>query len=144
FGEASPWEHPRPYCFALGRLVPQKGFDLLIEAFAEADIADHDLLIAGEGSERSMLEAAIQKHGLTGRVTLLGRADRPKVASLFLGCSFFALPSRADEGLPVVCAEAMAAGKAVVAARSGGTPEAVLHGESGLIFDKGDLSGLVA
>jgi glycosyltransferase involved in cell wall biosynthesis len=66
------------------------------------------------------------------------------VASLFLGCSFFALPSRADEGLPVVCAEAMAAGKAVVAARAGGTPEAVLDGESGVIFEKEDRAALTA
>jgi glycogen(starch) synthase len=143
FASARPWQHPRPYVFALGRLVPQKGFDLLLEAFAEAAISDHDLLIAGDGPERSLLESLVEKYRLTGRVTLLGRADRPKVASLFLGCSFFVLPSRADEGLPVVCAEAMAAGKAVLAARSGGTPEAVLHGESGLIFERGDRAGLI-
>jgi glycogen(starch) synthase len=144
FAQAKPWTHPRPYIFALGRLVPQKGFDLLIEAFADAALPAHDLLIAGEGPERASLERLIQSRGLAGRVHLLGRAERPKVASLFLGCSFFALPSRADEGLPVVCAEAMAAGKAIVAARAGGTPEAVLDGESGIIFEKEDRPALVA
>lgn len=144
FAQAKPWSHARPYIFALGRLVPQKGFDLLIESYADAALPGHDLLIAGEGPERAPLEALIRSRGLAGRVHLLGRAERPQVASLFLGCSFFALPSRADEGLPVVCAEAMAAGKAVVAARAGGTPEAVLDGQSGLIFEKEDRAALTA
>ena len=145
FAQAKPWTHPRPYIFALGRLVPQKGFDLLIEAFADAALPAHDLLIAGEGPERAADWSGSSKAAaLAGRVHLLGRAERPKVASLFLGCSFFALPSRADEGLPVVCAEAMAAGKAVVAARAGGTPEAVIDGESGIIFEKEDRPALAA
>jgi glycogen(starch) synthase len=142
FGDAKPWTNARPYIFALGRLVPQKGFDLLIEAYADAALPTHDLLIAGEGPERGRLEQLIQSRGLGERVHLLGRAERPKVASLFLGCSFFVLPSRADEGLPVVCAEAMAAGKAVIAARAGGTPEAVLDGENGIIFEKEDRPAL--
>ncbi len=144
FANAKPWKHERPYIFALGRLVPQKGMDLLIEGYAEADLADFDLLIAGDGPERPPLQELVQKLGLQQRVHLLGRAERLKVASLFLGCSFFALPSRADEGLPVVCAEAMAAGKAVIAARAGGTPEAVIDGENGIIFEKEDRPALVA
>jgi glycosyltransferase involved in cell wall biosynthesis len=79
---------------------------------------------------------------LGDRVRFLGRADRTRVPSLFAGCSFFVLPSRADEGLPVVCAEAMAAGKAVVATRSGGAPEAVLDGTNGLIVEREDVAGL--
>lgn len=138
FAKGQPYQHARPYVFALGRLVPQKGFDFLIQTFAEAGLHGHDLLIAGEGSERARLEELIQLRGLGGRVHLVGQADRARVVSLFLGCSFFVLPSRADEGLPVVCAEAMAAGKAVLAARSGGAPEAVVDGECGIIFDKLD------
>jgi glycogen(starch) synthase len=144
FANAKPWIHPGPYVFALGRLVPQKAFDLLIESFADAALPTHDLLIAGDGVESERLEEIIHRRGLVGHVHLLGRANRPKVASLFLGCSFFALPSRADEGLPVVCAEAMAAGKAVVAARAGGAPEAVLDGKTGIIFEKEDRAGLAA
>jgi len=52
------------------------------------------------------------------------------------------LPSRADEGLPVVTAEAMAAGKAVIATRSGGAPEAVLDGVTGLLIHKEDVDGM--
>lgn len=144
FADAAPWSHGKPYIFALGRLVAQKGFDLLINAYADAALPSIDLLIAGDGPERSNLEELIRVRGLEGRVHLLGPADRRKVASLFLGCLFFTLPSRADEGLPVVCAEAMAAGKAILAAHAGGTPEAIQDGENGIIFEKEDRSALRA
>ncbi|HSI13297.1 MAG TPA: glycosyltransferase family 4 protein [Chthoniobacter sp.] len=144
FRVAQPWVHSRPYIFAIGRLVPQKGFDLLIQSFAEANVASHDLIVAGEGPERADLEELVRRLGLSGRVHLPGRADRPMVARYFKGCQFLVLPSRADEGLPVVCAEGMAAGKAIIATRSGGAPEAVLHGETGLIVERCDGAALAA
>lgn len=142
FAAAEPFAYPRPYVFAIGRLVPQKGFDVLLRAFAAAGVESHDLLLAGDGPERAALEALAAELNLGGRVQFLGRADRKQVPSLFAGCSFFVLPSRADEGLPVVCAEAMAAGKAVVATRSGGAPEAVIDGQNGWIVERGDVEGL--
>lgn len=143
FTSAKAHMHARPYIFALGRLAPQKGFDILLRALA----ASHcllDLLLAGEGSELDALQALSATLGLQERVHFVGRADRHRVASLFKGCEFFVLPSRADEGLPVVCAEAMAAGKAIVATASGGVPEAVADGVHGLIVPKGDLPALTA
>jgi glycogen synthase len=142
FEASVPHVHPRPYILAIGRVVPQKGFDTLIEAFAKLPAHDHDILLAGDGDQRGMLEALVRKLHLEERVHFVGRADRRKVGSLFKGCSFFVLPSRADEGLPVVCAEAMASGKAIVATRSGGTPEAVIHETSGLIVEKSDVENL--
>jgi len=142
FADTEPYRHARPYIFSLGRMVPQKGFDLLLRALADAGVESHDLLIAGDGPEKAALEIQARELGLGERVRFVGRADRTQVAALFSGCSFFVLPSRADEGLPVVCAEAMAAGKAVIATRSGGAPEAVIHGETGLIVEKGDVEGL--
>lgn len=142
FQHAAAYQHPRPYLFALGRLVPQKGFDLLIRALRESGVTSHDLLIAGDGPELSALRSLSHELEVQDRVHFLGRADRARVAELFRGCDFFVLPSRADEGLPVVCAEAMAAGKAIIAARSGGTPEAVIDGETGLVFEKEDLGKL--
>jgi len=143
FEMLAPNAHPRPYVLALGRMVRQKGFDTLLRAFASIP-GDHDLLLAGDGPERSALEALTAELGLVGRIQFVGRADRERVGSLFKGCAFFVLPSQADEGLPVVCAEAMACGKAIVATRSGGTPEAVLHEQSGLIVEKSDVAGLAA
>ncbi len=144
FAAAELHRRGRPYVFAIGRLVPQKGFDVLLRAFAADVPATHDLLLAGDGPERASLERLAAELGLGDRVVFLGRADRATVPGLFAGSAFFVLPSTADEGLPVVTAEAMAAGKAVVATRSGGAPEAVLDGVTGLIVDKGDVVGLGA
>ncbi len=145
FGSVTPHANPRPYLFALGRLWPEKGFDVLIRAFAHAGLAaSHDLLLAGDGDERGKLTSLVAELKLADQVKLVGRADRAAVTAYFKGAELFVLPSTADEGLPVVCAEAMAAGRAVVATRSGGTPEAVLDGETGLIVEKGDMPGLAA
>jgi glycosyltransferase involved in cell wall biosynthesis len=142
FANAQPFAHGRPYVFAIGRMVPQKGFDVLLRAHAQSGVTSHDLLIAGDGPERPALERLAGALGLAERVRFLGRKDRGEVPSLFKGADLFVLPSRAHEGLPVVCAEAMAAGKAVVATRSGGAPEAVLHRQTGLIVDREDVDGL--
>ena len=143
FVSAPAHVHPRPYLFALGRLAKQKGFDVLLRALAVSR-CPHDLLLAGEGPELAALEALSASLGLQERVRFVGRADRGSVAGYFKGCEFFVLPSSADEGLPVVCAEAMAAGKAIVATASGGVPEAVVDGVHGLIVPKGDAQALTA
>ncbi len=142
FTSAEACAHPRPYLFALGRLAPQKGFDVLLRALAQSRCTD-DLILAGDGPELAELKNLCASLGLQARVSFVGRADRRRVAAYFKGCKFFVLPSRADEGLPVVCAEAMAAGKAIVATDSGGVPEAVVDGVHGLIVPKDDVSALV-
>ena len=138
FASAVPYEHARPYILAIGRLVPQKGFDVLIEAFVQAGIMNYDLLIAGEGPEAEALANLVEKHGLKGRVHLLGRADRTLALSLFAGCSFFVLPSR-QEPMGMVNIEAMAAGKAVIASCTGGVPEIVIDNETGLLVPPADV-----
>jgi len=138
------YPHPRPYVLAVGRLVHQKGFDLLIRAFAAAvdrDPFGHDLLLAGDGPERRLLAGLIADLNLADRVHLLGMADRRTVVSLYKGCSFFALPSR-YEPLGIVNLESMAAGKAIVATRVGGVSEIVRDNENGLLVDPQDGHGL--
>ena len=142
FETGEPYAHPRRYILAIGRLVAQKGFDVLLEAYAKAQPKDHDILIAGDGVEKEALEARAQSLGLQGRVHFLGRADRAKTIALFKGCDFLALPSRADEGLPVVILECLAAGKPVVASRCGGVPEAVEEGVTGLLLPREDVNAL--
>jgi glycosyltransferase involved in cell wall biosynthesis len=144
FDRGEPHPHPHPYILGIGRVVPQKGFDVLIKAFAHSGVRDHDLLIAGDGPERAGLEGLARDCGLTDRVRFVGRADRPKAVSLFRGASFVALPSRADEGLPVVTVETMAAGKALVACRVGGVPESVMDGETGIIVPRDDVEAFAA
>lgn len=144
FDGIPPYVHPRPYLLGIGRVVPQKGFDLLIDAYARlhARLPDApDLIIAGDGPERAGLEAQADALGLGGRVHLVGRADRPLATALFRGCTVFALPSR-QEPQGIVSLEAMACAKPVVAARVGGVPEVVLDGETGLLFPGGDAGAL--
>jgi len=141
FRTAEPFEHPRPYVLALGRMVPQKGFDVLLKAWHRVAPEGVDLLLAGDGPDLAELRGSAAGLGLTADrgVKFLGRADRPTTASLFRGCLFVALPSRTDEGLPVVCAETMAAGKTIVGTSVGGVPEAFIDGASGLIVDRDDV-----
>jgi len=142
--DAPPYAHPRPFILGIGRVVPQKGFDLLIDAYArlQGRLPDApDLVIAGDGPERGSLQAQADALGLGARVHLVGRADRPMAVSLFRGCTVFALPSR-QEPQGIVSLEAMACAKPVVAARVGGVPEVVLDGETGLLFPGGDAGAL--
>ena len=141
FADPKPYPHPRPYILGIGRHVPQKGFDVLLQAFAQAEQTSHDLLLAGDGPERTVLEQLTAELCLGDRVRFVGRADRPLAVSLFQGCSFFVLPSRL-EPQGIVNLEAMAAGKAVLASRVGGVPEIVQENETGLLFPAEDVPAL--
>lgn len=139
-----PYAHPRPYLFGIGRVVPQKGFDVLIDAYARlaARRADApDLLIAGEGPERESLQKRVGDLGLTDRIHLIGFADRPTAVSLFRGCEIFILPSR-HEPQGIVNLEAMACAKPVIASRVGGVPEIVLDEVTGLLVPGEDAAAL--
>lgn len=126
-----------PIALTLARLDPQKGLEVLVEA--ARDTPGVRFVIAGEGPERPALEAQIARLGLAERVTLLGR--REDAPDLLAGCDLFVLPSR-FEGLPVSVVEAMAASRPVVATAIGGTDEAVVEGETGLLVPAGDAPGL--
>ena len=143
FAAASGRPHPRPYAAAVGRLVRQKGFDVLLEAITRvaARGAPIDLLIAGDGLERTSLLATRDRLGLAERVRFLGTLDRDAVAALYRGALFSVCPSR-WEGLPVACLEAMASGRAVVATAVDGIPDAVLPGETGLLVPAEDAGAL--
>ena len=142
FRDGPGYQHSRPYVAAVGRLVPQKGFDVLLEALARLPFSV-DLLIAGEGPERPRLELLRERLGLGGRVHLLSTVDVATVAALYCGAALIAVPSR-WEGLPLVCLEAMAAGRAVVASRVDGIPDAVVDGETGLLVAPDDPGALAA
>lgn len=143
FATVAPHAHPRPYLLGIGRVVPQKGFDILLDAFAEATLEGHDLLLAGEGPELAALRQRARDRGVADRVHFLGKVDRPQAVALFKGCSFFVLPSRM-EPFGIVNLEAMAAGKAVVASRVGGVPEVVIDGETGVLVPPGNVGALAA
>jgi len=141
FTQGKTYSHPRPYILGIGRLVAQKGFDVLIRAFAKSGITSHDLMLVGEGEEEAELKRLVEELGLTGRVFMPGRADRPGAVAYFNGCSFFVLPSRM-EPMGIVLFEAMAAGKAIIASDVGGVPENVRHEETGLLVPGDDVEAL--
>lgn len=110
------------YIAATGRLVPNKNFPMLIEAFAESGLPG-SLVILGEGPERPKLEALIAQLGLEGRVHLPGFVDNP--FAILKRASLFALPSNA-EGFPNGLVEAMACGLPVVATNCASGPSEIL------------------
>jgi glycosyltransferase involved in cell wall biosynthesis len=138
------YNHPKPYLLGIGRVVKQKGFDILIDAYSKIakEISDlPDLIIAGDGSERESLQQQIESINLANQIHLIGRADRQLAVKLFKGCECFVLPSR-HEPQGIVSLEAMACSKPVIAARVGGVPEIVLENEIGLLFNGSDSDSL--
>jgi glycosyltransferase involved in cell wall biosynthesis len=128
---------------AVGRLSPEKGFDVFVRA--AAIVARHrpdvSFVLYGEGPLRPALEELIRREGLVGRFVLGGfRQDLPAV----LPQLDVAVSSSHTEGLPVALLEAMAAGLPVVATRVGGTPEVVADGVTGLLVPPNDPAALAA
>lgn len=124
---------------AIGRLVPQKNFALLIRAFAKGAGPEDTLTILGEGPERGMLERLVAELGLAERVALPGHeADttmRFREASALLLSSDF-------EGLPAVVVEALAAGRPIVATDCCVSMAALLgHGGFGMLVPTADEDG---
>ncbi len=135
----------RRYAFALGRLVPKKGFDLLLEAYGSlpGEARTFDLALAGSGPAGPDLERRVAELGLDGRVHLLGRLTRHEVAEAMAGAMCFVMPSRV-EPFGIVVLEAWRAGAAVVASSRGGAPGFVRDGEDGLLVDPFDARALGA
>lgn len=105
-----------------GHLAQRKGFDLLLRAFAAADLPDARVVIAGGGDYLSELQVLATELGVTGRVHFLGhRNDGPDVIA---GCDLFVLGSR-NEGMANVMLEAMAAGVPVIATDVSGVRRAL-------------------
>ena len=127
----------RPFILGIGRHVRQKGFDVLLQAFAlsvERGNTTHDLVLAGDGPEHSALRERAEQLSISSRVAFTGKVDHREAVKLFSGCSFFVLPSR-HEPFGIVNLESMAAGRPVIATRTGGVPEIVRDGENGLLVD---------
>jgi glycosyltransferase involved in cell wall biosynthesis len=115
--------HPRPYALSFGRLTHKKGFDLLLKAFAQTESAeDIDLIIAGKGEEENALIQQAQQLGLERRVHFRGQASPEEVVRLLNGCLFVVVPSR-REPFGIVALEALAAGKPLLATKTGGLAE---------------------
>lgn len=126
-----------PTVLAVARLHPQKGLGYLLQAATL--LPDVRFLVAGDGPARSELTHQAETLRLGDRFQFLG--ERGDVPALLRAADVFVLPSL-YEGLPVSVLEAMAAGTPVVATAVGGTDEAVVDGESGILVPPRDPEAL--
>jgi len=128
--------------FALGRLVPKKGFDVLLWATAKLSSTMPGLRvrIAGDGPQDDALKQLAADLGISDQVEFLGALTKDQVRSELAQAAIFALPCRIDssgdvDGIPVCLMEAMAAGVPVISTRLSGIPELIKDGETGLLVD---------
>jgi len=142
-GPLPPVTEPRLVC--VGRLAEQKGQMLLVEAAAQLVTQGYDfqLVLAGDGPMRPLIEAAIAEHGLTDQVRITGWLSNDSVRTEMAAARLVVLPSFA-EGLPVVLMEALALGRPVVTTYVAGIPELVGNGINGWLVPAGDVSALAA
>jgi glycosyltransferase involved in cell wall biosynthesis len=123
----------------VGRLVERKGVKYLIEAFHRVHKSiPHQLVVIGDGPERSQLETNVARLGMENRVTFTGKISDGALNRYYKSCSFFVLPAVYDkkgdtEGLGVVLLEAMSYAKPVIASNVGGITDIVVDGENGLL-----------
>ncbi|MEM6290051.1 MAG: glycosyltransferase family 4 protein [Myxococcota bacterium] len=137
-----------PLLMTVCRLVPRKGIDTTIEALPKirAAVPDVRYAIGGSGPDRARLEGLVAHHGLEDVVTFLGRVPDEAMRDAMTAADVFCMPARSDppdvEGFGLVFLEAGACGTAVVGARAGGVPDAIVHGETGLLVEPGEADAL--
>lgn len=141
FDDVRPADVDAPYVLAVGRLVPQKGFDVLLDALTDRRLCGLQLVLAGDGPMRAALEEQAHRIGIASNVQFVGSVGRAEVARLLRGASAFAFPSR-GEPFGIALLEAMAAGVPAVATNAGGIPEFATDGENALLVDPGRSSPL--
>ncbi|MBP1746219.1 MAG: glycosyl transferase [Deltaproteobacteria bacterium] len=130
-----------PVILSAGRLVPQKGFDILLKAFRNV-IREMDarLIILGEGPERESLSRLVDNLAITEKVSFLGFQDNPY--KFISKADVFVLPSR-YEGLPMVILEAMACGAPIVSTDCKSGPGEILqNGRHGVLIPPEDVNAL--
>jgi phosphatidylinositol alpha-1,6-mannosyltransferase len=139
----------RPVVLGLSRLVPRKGFDVLIDAVAGLD-DDVQLAIGGAGRDAARLATRATRRGITGRTRFLGRVPDADLLAVYGCADVFAMLCRERwggleaEGFGIVFVEAAACGIPAVAGRSGGAHEAVVDDETGFVVEPRDVEGVRA
>lgn len=128
---------------SVGRLVHRKGQDYLIAALPQILSAHPDthILMVGEGPYRKRLEKLANDLGVESSITFIGRIQYMDLPTYICVGDLFAMPSRSRlaglevEGLGIVYLEASACGLPVIAGKSGGAPDAVIEGVTGVTVD---------
>jgi phosphatidylinositol alpha-1,6-mannosyltransferase len=138
----------RRVLLSVGRLIPRKGIDTVLYALSVLSVRYPELryVIAGDGPDRNRLELLAERLRISHRVKFLGEVEPAELPQVYQLCDIFVLAARQDqadvEGFGLVLLEASASGKPVLATRSGGVADAVLHGETGLLSQPEDARAL--
>ncbi|MBM3888538.1 MAG: glycosyltransferase family 4 protein [Verrucomicrobia bacterium] len=140
-----PLASPPTVMFA-GRLVREKGVDVLLRAYAKLtrQIPEVRLVIYGDGPERGRIENLGAELRIMDNISMPGFRPHDELAQAYSGAWALTVPSLWEEPFGVVATEAMMAGTAVVASRSGGLAEIVRDGETGYLVPPGDTDALAA
>ena len=142
----------QPLIVCISRLVRRKGQDMLIRIMPEVlrQHPDAQLLIVGVGPLKRELETLAEKLGVSEQVIFAGKVSFEDLPAYYNAATVFAMPARTRgrgldvEGLGIVYLEAQACGVPVVAGNSGGAPETVIDGETGIVVDGGSRSSITA
>lgn len=137
-----------PLLLTVARLVRRKGIDTVLRALPAitSSVLDVQYAIVGSGPDRDRLQALCTALGVQDRVFFLGRLTEQDVVMAYNACNVFVMPARFEhpsvEGFGLVFREANACGKPVVGARTGGVPDAVQHGRTGLLIEPDEVDAL--
>ncbi len=136
-----PCYEDQGYVVFLGRLSPEKGVDILLEAWK--NLADVPLKLLGDGIQRSELQRKCQRDGLSS-VDFMGFVPHKEGLRRLQNARFMVMPSICYEGFPLTIREAFACGKPVVASRLGAMASIIEDGKTGLLFEPGNPDDLAA
>lgn len=143
--EPPPTLQAGPILF-VGRLVPQKGAHILLQALSQVPTAV--LTLAGDGPERKSLEALASALNLRSRVRFLGRVSPDRLSQLLEEHRIIAIPSLpmtgGEEGTPAILLRAMARGLVPIASRTGGIPDILERADCGVLVTPGQVQELAA
>lgn len=139
------------FVFSISRLIERKGYDYLLQAWAQItdQFPDVKLVIGGRGPMYDRLNALIDTLKIRDSVLLIGFVEDDVKNILYSACEFFIMPNRAlvngdVEGYGIVFNEASTFGKVVIGGNSGGTPESIVDGYTGWLVDSKDISAIAS
>lgn len=126
----------------VGRIAREKGWRTFLDVAESLREGGIQFLVCGDGNERDLMEAEIQRRGLQHQVTITGYLPHAEVAVALSICDVLVLTSRHEE-FGSVMLEAMAVGTPVAAYRVGGVPHVLADGEAGLLVEDGSVTAMV-
>ncbi|MEO6077667.1 MAG: glycosyltransferase family 4 protein [Candidatus Andersenbacteria bacterium] len=126
-------------CVSIGRLVPRKGYDTLLETFKQ--LPNAKLIIIGDGPMKRGLESKIAKYEISERVHLAGFVPEKEKQAMLRSADLYVSAAQ-HEGFGIVFLEAMDAGLPIVAANDGGQKDFLEHGSNALLVAPHDAKGI--